>query len=157
YFSQVIEVKSFIATSAVSGGTVEVNGLPYRGKLEVKLLGDTLKVINQLPLEDYLRGVVPNEMGPNVYPELKALKAQATAARTYLFANRGQFSASGFDLCDTISCQVYKGFSTEHALTNQAVEETAGLIASFNGTPIKALYTSTCGGHTEDGVNIFPD
>jgi peptidoglycan hydrolase-like amidase len=157
YYSQVIEVRSFFATSAVPGGTVEVNGLPYRGKLEVRMLGDTLKVINQLPLEDYLRGVVPNEMGPLVYPELEALKAQAVAARTYLVANRGQFSESGFDICDTISCQVYKGFSTEHPLTNQAVEETAGIIASFNGAPIKALYTSTCGGHTEDGVNVFPD
>jgi len=157
YYSQVIEVKSFLAVSAVSGGTVEVNGQAYRGKLEVKMLGDSLKVINQLPLEDYLRGVVPNEMGPGIYPEIEALKAQAVAARTYIAANRGQFSESGFDICDSMSCQVYKGFTTEHPLTNQAVEETAGIIAAYNGLPIKALYTSTCGGKTEDGVNIFPD
>ncbi|PYQ10738.1 MAG: hypothetical protein DMH00_10120 [Acidobacteria bacterium] len=157
YYSQVTDVKSFIVTSAVPGGTVEVNGQPYRGRLEVRMLGDSLKVINQLPLEDYLRGVVPNEMGPGIYPEIEALKAQAVAARTYLFANRGQFAESGFDLCDSSSCQVYRGFSTEHPLTNQAVEETAGIIATYNGIPIKALYTSTCGGHTEDGVNVFPD
>ncbi|MCI0657546.1 MAG: SpoIID/LytB domain-containing protein, partial [Acidobacteria bacterium] len=157
YYSQVLDVKSFVAVSSVAGGTVEVNGLAYRGKLEVKMLGDSLKVINQLPLEDYLRGVVPNEMGPGIYPEIEALKAQSVAARTYIAANRGQFSESGFDICDSMSCQVYKGFTTEHALTNQAVEETAGIIAAFNGLPIKALYTSTCGGRTEDGVNIFPD
>jgi len=157
YYSQVIEVKSFVALSSVPGGTVEVNGQAYRGKLEVRMLGDSLKVINQLPLEDYLRGVVPNEMGPGIYPEIEALKAQAVAARTYIAANRGQFSESGFDICDTMSCQVYKGFTTEHPLTNQAVEETAGIIATYNSLPIKALYTSTCGGRTEDGVNIFPD
>ncbi len=157
YYSQVLDVKSFVAVSSVAGGTVEVNGLAYRGKLEVKMLGDSLKVINQLPLEDYLRGVVPNEMGPGIYPEIEALKAQSVAARTYIAANRGQFSESGFDICDSMSCQVYKGFTTEHPLTNQAVEETAGIIAAFNGLPIKALYTSTCGGKTEDGVNIFPD
>jgi stage II sporulation protein D len=157
YYSEVIDVKSFVAVSAVPGGTVEVNGQSYRGKLEVRMLGDSVKVINQLPLEDYLRGVVPNEMGPGVYPEIEALKAQAVAARTYIAANRGQFSESGFDICDSTSCQVYKGFSSEHPLTNQAVEETAGIIATYNGAPIKALYTSTCGGHTEDGVNVFPD
>jgi stage II sporulation protein D len=136
---------------------VEVDGQPYRGTLEVRILGDSLKVINQLNIEDYLRGVVPNEMGPNVYSELEALKAQAVAARTYIVANRGQFSDSGFDICDSPSCQVYRGFGTEHPLTNQAVEETAGIIAGYNGGPIKALYTSTCGGHTEDAVNIFSD
>jgi stage II sporulation protein D len=157
YYSHVIDVKSFVAQSAAPGGTVEVNGLPYRGTLEVRLLGDSLKVINRLPVEEYLKGVVPNEMGPGVYPELEALKAQAVAARTYIAANRGQFSESGFDICDSPSCQVYKGFSSEHPLTNRAVEETAGMIASFGGAPIKALYTSTCGGHTEDGVNVFAD
>ena len=157
YYSHVIDVKSFVAQSAAPGGTVEVNGLAYRGTLEVRLLGDSLKVINQLPLEDYLKGVVPNEMGPGIYPELEALKAQAVAARTYIAANRGQFSESGYDICDSPSCQVYKGFSSEHPMTNRAVEETAGWIAGYGGVPIKALYTSTCGGHTEDGVNIFAD
>ncbi len=157
YYSHVIDVKSFVAQSAAPGGIVEVNGLTYRGALEVRLLGDAIKVINRLPMEDYLKGVVPNEMGPGVYPELEALKAQAVAARTYIAANRGQFSESGFDLCDSPSCQVYKGFSSEHPLTNRAVEETAGYIASYGGVPIKALYTSTCGGHTEDGVNVFAD
>jgi peptidoglycan hydrolase-like amidase len=157
YYSQVTEVKSILIRSALPGGTVEVDGQPYRGTMEVRILGDSLKVINQLGIEEYLRGVVPNEMGPGVYPELEALKAQAVAARTYLVANRGQFSDSGYDICDSPACQVYRGFGTEHPLTNQAVEETAGIIAGFNGGPIKALYTSTCGGHTEDAENIFSD
>ena len=157
YYSQITDVKSILIRSVLPGGTVEVDGQPYRGTMEVRILGDGFKVINQLGIEEYLRGVVPNEMGPGVYPELEALKAQAVAARTYIVANRGQYSDSGYDLCDSPACQVYRGFGTEHPLTNQAVEETAGIIAGYNGGPIKALYTSTCGGHTEDGVNIFPD
>ena len=157
YYSQVTEVKSILIRSALPGGTVEVDGEPYRGTMEVRIHGDSLKVINQLGIEEYLRGVVPNEMGPGVYPEMEALKAQAVAARTYIVANRGQYSDSGYDICDSSACQVYRGFGTEHPLTNQAVEETAGIIAGYNGAPIKALYTSTCGGHTEDGANVFPD
>lgn len=157
YYSQVTDAKSIVIRPSTPGGTIEVDGQPYRGWMEVRILGDSLKVVNQVGIEDYLRGVVPNEMGPGVYPELEALKAQAVAARTYIVANRGQFSDSGYDICDSPGCQVYKGFGTEHPLTNQAVEETAGIIAGFNGAPIKALYTSTCGGHTEDGANIFQD
>ncbi len=157
YYSEIIETRSILIRSALPGGTVEVDGQPYRGSLEVRILGDSLKVINQVGIEEYLRGVVPNEMGPGTYPELEALKAQAVAARTYIMANRGQYSDSGYDICDSPSCQVYRGFGTEHPLTNQAVEETAGLIAAWNGKPIKALYTSTCGGHTEDAGNVFPD
>jgi len=157
YYSQLTDSPSLLLQASESGGTLEVNGQPYRGKLEVRILGDSLKVIDQLGVEDYLKGVVPNEMGPGVYPELEALKAQAVAARTYAVANRGQFSDSGFDICDSSACQVYKGFGTEHTLTNRAVDETAGIIATFNGSPIKALYTSTCGGHTEDGGNVFPN
>ena len=157
YYSQLTEVPSLLIQPVEPGGTLEVNGQPYRGKVEVRILGDSLKVINQLEIEEYLKGVVPNEMGPATYPELEALKAQAVAARTYVVANRGQFSDSGFDICDSASCQVYKGYGTEHPLSTRAVEETAGLIAVFNGSPIKTLYTSTCGGHTEDGGNVFPD
>jgi len=101
--------------------------------------------------------VVPNEMGPGVYPELEALKAQAVAARTYIVANLGQFSEDGYDVCDSQQCQVYKGAGTEAQLTNQAIGETRGRILTYGGKPIDALYTSTCGGHTEDGNLVFPE
>jgi len=67
-----------------------------------------LQLINELDMEDYLRGVVPNEMGPGVYPELQALKAQAVAARTYIVANLGLYSDDGFDVCDSPQCQVLR-------------------------------------------------
>jgi stage II sporulation protein D len=129
---------------------------PYRGLLEVRAADDgTLTVVNLVHLEDYLRGVVPNELSPMAFPQIEGLKAQAVAARTYALRNRGQYSSKGYDICATPACQVYRGRSTEHPLTDRAVEETKGLVLHYRGGLINALYTSTCGGHTEDGGNIF--
>ncbi len=128
----------------------------YRGVIEVRPApGGALTVVNVVGLQDYLKGVVPNELSPQVFPELEALKAQAIAARTYAIRNRGQFQAQGYDLCATPTCQVYRGFSSEHPLSSQAVDDTRGQVATYQAAPINALYTSTCGGHTEDGENIF--
>ena len=77
------------------------------------------------------------------------------AARTYIVRNLGQFENEGFDICATDFCQVYLGLDTEHPLATQAVEETRGLIATYDGEPINALYSSTCGGQTEDAENVF--
>ena len=86
----------------------------YRGYFEVRPgRGATVTAVNVLGLEDYLRGVVPNELSPQAFPEIEALKAQAVAARTYAIRNRGQFAARGYDICATPSCQVYRGRSTE--------------------------------------------
>jgi stage II sporulation protein D len=136
---------------------VKVNGTAYRGILEVRIDPyGRLQVINLVNLEDYLRGVVPGEMGPAVYPELEALKAQAIAARTYIVRNLGQYGEIGFDICDTPRCQVYHGIDGEHPLTDRAIRETAGLVLEHRGEPINALYTSTCGGHTENVEGVFP-
>jgi stage II sporulation protein D len=128
----------------------------YRGVLEVRA-GETggLTLVNIVNIEDYLRGVVPNELSPAAFPEIEALKAQAVAARSYVLNHKGEFAAKGYDICATPACQVYRGQSTEHELTDRAVEETRGMVASWRGRPINAFYTSTCGGHTEDGENIF--
>jgi stage II sporulation protein D len=127
----------------------------YRGRVRARVAGDEVLVINELNLESYLKGVVPVEMGPSQFPELAALKAQTVAARTYAVAHLGDHEAEGWDLCDTPACQAYYGRSAEHALSNRAVEETAGLIAAYNRRPIDAMYTSTCGGHTEDAALLF--
>jgi len=105
-------------------------------------------------LEDYVKGVVPNELS---FPALEALKAQAIAARTYALKNRDQFASEGFDLLPTTRSQVYGGLTTETTLTTRAVDETRGVVATYHGQPINALYTSTCGGRTEDAENIFND
>jgi stage II sporulation protein D len=135
---------------------VRFNEKPYRGRLEVfSNPRGMLTVVNVLGLEDYVRGVVPNELSPGGYPAIEALKAQAVAARTYAVRNRNQFASQGFDLLPTTRSQVYGGLSTEHPLSTRAVEETRGLVATYRGEPINALYTSTCGGRTEDVENIF--
>ena len=139
-----------------TGDLLRIGEDSYRGTLEATInRSGNLRLINVVDMEQYLRGVVPNEMGPGVYPELEALKAQAVAARTYIVANLGQFSEEGYDICDTPSCQVYRGAATEHRLTDQALEETRGVILAWDGRPINAMYTSTCGGHTEDGHLVF--
>jgi stage II sporulation protein D len=128
----------------------------YRGALEV-LANDEggVTVVNVVNLEDYLRGVVPNELSPSAFPAKEALKAQAVAARTYALRNLGLYRGKGYDICDTPACQVYRGKGTETPLSDEAVAETRGVVATWRGSLINALYTSTCGGHTEDGSNIF--
>jgi stage II sporulation protein D len=135
---------------------VRFNEKPYRGRIEVFTnLRGSLTVVNELGLEDYVRGVVANELSPGGYPAMEALKAQAVAARTYALKNRGQFMAQGFDILPTTRSQVYRGLTSENPLSTRAVDETRGIVATFNGEPINALYTSTCGGRTEDSENIF--
>ena len=135
---------------------VRFNEKPYRGRIEVFTnLRGSLTVVNELGLEDYVRGVVANELSPGGYPAIEALKAQAVAARTYALKNRGQFMAQGFDILPTTRSQVYRGLTSENPLSTRAVDETRGMVATFNGEPINALYTSTCGGRTEDSENIF--
>ena len=135
---------------------LEIDTRAYRGAIEV--FGNprrTLTVVNELPLEEYLRGVVPNELSPTTFGQIEALKAQAVAARTYIQRNLGQYRNEGYDVCATDACQVYFGVLTEDALATQAVTDTRGVVATYDGRPINALYSSTCGGRTEDAENIF--
>jgi stage II sporulation protein D len=144
------------ASSDEAGAPVRFNDKPFRGKIEVFANSrGALTVVNVIGLEDYVRGVVPNELSPGGYPSIEALKAQAIAARTYALRNRGQFASEGYDLLPTTRSQVYRGLFSENALSSRAVDETRGMIATYNGEPINALYTSTCGGRTEDAENIF--
>ncbi|MDD8019852.1 MAG: SpoIID/LytB domain-containing protein [Acidobacteriota bacterium] len=132
-----------------------LDGRSYRGIFILKSTSARLSLVNVVNLEDYLKGVVPLELSPNTFNALEALKAQAVAARTYALKNLGRYGHLGFDLTDTQSSQVYGGLSAEHPLSSQAVEETAGEIITYKGQLIDALYTSTCGGMTEDVENVF--
>jgi stage II sporulation protein D len=139
------------------GGVLPFAGKRYRGAL-VAFLNHRgrLNLLNELPLEDYLRGVVPSELGPDSYPELEALKAQAVAARSYTLRNLNGFAEEGYDLCGTPKCQVYGGRGAEHPTSDRAVAATAGEVMVWRGAPIDALYSATCGGHTEDVEVVFP-
>jgi peptidoglycan hydrolase-like amidase len=139
-----------------TGEPVGIEGVLYRGygSAFVNSTG-RLTVINVLNMEEYLKGVVPNEIGPASASTYEALKAQAVAARTYAYKNLKQFDVDGYDICATARCQVYSGSNSENAMTSKAVEETKGEIITYQGEPINALYTSTCGGHTEDAQYMF--
>src|SRR6202163_1472499 len=138
------------------GASIEIESRSYRGAVEVFVNArNTLTVVNELPLEQYLRGVVPNELSPTTFGQIEALKAQAVAARTYIQRNRGQYKNEGYDISATDACQVYLGGGTEDPLASQAVMETRGVIATYDGKPINALYSSTCGGRTESAENVF--
>jgi stage II sporulation protein D len=145
-----------VSVESLSGAPIRIGDNAYRGSLSLRQGGDGVRVVNVLPLESYLEGVVPAEMGPKTFPELDALKAQAVAARTYAVARLGEHEAEGYDLCDSVQCQVYGGALWEHPLSSQAVRDTAGLVILYQGKPIQAFYHSTCGGHTEDGEVQFP-
>ncbi len=147
-----------VRIDSVGNAGIEVDNRSYRGTIEV--FGNsrnTFTVVNELPVEDYLLGVVPNELSPTTFGELEALKAQAVAARTYVMRNMGQSKREGYDICSSDACQVYMGRESELPLSSQAVTETRGVIATYNDQPINALYSSTCGGRTEDAENIFDE
>ena len=147
---------SLTAWPASSDAWLEVDEAPYRGVIEIGVnASNRFTVINELNLEDYLKGVVPAELSPAAFPELEAIKAQAVAARTYAVKHRGQFMAEGFDICDTPACQVYRGAGVEQRMSNEAVAATRGELLTYDGKPVDAMYTSTCGGRTENVENVF--
>ncbi|MBM6828527.1 SpoIID/LytB domain-containing protein [Anaerotignum lactatifermentans] len=133
--------------------TFSIQGKRYRGYLTFVGNGTTMTAVNIVGLEEYLYGVVPAEM-PSSYEE-EALKAQALAARTYAMTKLGAHTGSGYQLCDTTACQVYKGYSTETAKTNAVVDETAGEIICYNGSPIEAVFSASTGGYTENSENVW--
>ncbi|MNY07282.1 Amidase enhancer precursor [compost metagenome] len=130
-----------------------VAGKTYRGELEVRMGAGALTVVNEVPLEAYLYGVVPAEVIPSWHPE--ALKAQAVAARTYAVAHLGQFASLGYDLKATVASQVYGGTKLERPSTNKAVDDTRGRILTYLGKPIEAVYSDSSGGFTESCLEVW--
>lgn len=134
---------------------LSLNGKSYRGFLVLSGTPRGIVVVNYVNLEDYLKSVVPGELSPGQFSAIEALKAQAVAARTYALKNMKQFDQFGYDLVDTPRSQVYVGMVAEDPLSTRAVEETKGQVVRYRGELINALYTSTCGGRTEDAEKVF--
>ena len=128
----------------------------YRGRIDLVRTpqGKGFAIVNILNLQNYLKGVVPNEM-PVAFG-LEALKAQCVAARNYVMKATEKY-APFYDVYDSVASQVYFGAGTEKELSNRAVEETDGLFSLYNGKLILALYSSTAGGYTESYDNAFTD
>ena len=127
----------------------------YHGAFElIKNNTNTFNLVNMVEVEEYLKGVVPNEM-PVTFG-LEALKAQSVAARNYVLSPRTKASPN-YDVVDSVASQVYFGANTEKPLSNQAVKETEGVVAIYNWDLILAQYSSTAGGYTESYSNAFSD
>ncbi|MBI3288142.1 MAG: SpoIID/LytB domain-containing protein [Elusimicrobia bacterium] len=132
-----------------AGARVKVDGNYYRGALILRLdPGQTVTVIEEIPLEDYLEGVLPHEMDPN-WP-LESLKAQAVVARTFAYANMGKFRKDGFDLTADTRSQVYRGLTLVNENVRAAVRQTRGEVLGYNGKLMRVYYHACCGGATTD-------
>lgn len=129
---------------------------PYGGEMRVLRPQSGLTLINVVALEEYLRGVVPWEIGRPGEPGLAALEAQAVAARTYSLAHRGDRSNLGFDLWADVQDQVYHGRRGNDRWCDLAVANTHGLVLRHEGREIEAYYCSTCGGRTSDVREVWP-
>jgi stage II sporulation protein D len=135
---------------------LELGDATYRGKIRLDLAeGNRLRVVNIADIEDYVRGVVPNEM----FADLDAYKVQAVISRTYLVYVRDaehKHRADGFDICTTGHCQVYRGVDSEEPLSDEAVEATKGQLLTYQGRPIFSAYHSNAGGVTRPVDEAWP-
>ncbi len=138
----------------VDGERISVERKEYRGKILVVNNGKKLTVINVLPVEDYLKGVVPHEIGKLDETMIEALKVQAVAARTYAYHHYNSRASLGFDVYATVQDQVYNGSAGESPLPSAAIDSTTGVVLTYNDNFIEAYYHSTCGGYTE-GVEVW--
>lgn len=124
----------------------------YRGSMHLLVDGAGVEAINIVSMDDYVKGVVPAEMPP-LWP-LEAVKAQAVASRSYGY--RHLHPERNFDVVPTANNQVYGGVSLEHPRSNQAVDETSGQVAMYNGAPILAYFFTVAGGYTESNEYAWP-
>ena len=134
---------------AVAADTKTLGKACYPGSILFRNTNGKLDAINSVDVEDYLRGVVPYEIGKLDSSRIEALKAQAVAARTYAYKHFNSRESVGFDVYADTKDQVYKGLESATPLTDAAVKATAGVVMTYGGDFIIAYYHSTCGGITE--------
>lgn len=127
----------------------------YRGLMKILPRGQNVELINIVYMEDYLKGVVPPELGKRPESEIEAVKAQAIAARTYAMAHLQQYPNQPYDMKSSIIDQVYEGFNVEDKIVNRAIEETAGRVLFYEDKFVNAYYHSTCGGMTDDINSVW--
>ena len=150
-----------VARPVGSGALVTWNGKRYRGELALYGTDTGVLAVNRLSVEDYLRGVVPLEIGPRVAGEHAAIEAQAVAARSYTYVRIGGIgpaampSERAYDMVSTVDDQVYGGADAEKPLTDAAVRATEGQVITYAGRVVNAPYHSTCGGSTAEVDEVW--
>lgn len=152
--SQAVEGPVVVRASS-AGSLLKWNGKRYRGELIVTRGDSGLLVINVLPMDAYLRGVVPLEIGTRTAAEFAAVQVQAIAARTYSYTRLT--TSRAFDMYATVQDQVYGGVDAEKAQTDSAILTTRDMVIAYAGKPINAYYSSTCGGSTAGATEVWND
>ena len=141
-----------------SSGTIQVTNdrvqRTYGGQMQLQPNAyGSYTLVNTVPIETYLRGVVPHEIGPNA--PYAAVEAQAIIARTYALRNLHRFAIDEYELCADTHCQVYWGLDNTVSRADQAIAATSGLVLTYNNEPIDALYSSTTGGVTSPFEDVW--
>ena len=135
---------------------IDYDGSSFRGSMIlVAAPRGSFTVVNYVGVEDYLRGVVPLEIGHRGPEEIEAVKAQAVASRTYTYKKILENRSMDFDLLPTISDQVYGGVLAENPVCNQAINTTADQVVVYHDSLIYAYYHSTCGGKTANIEDVW--
>jgi len=148
------KLRGDVLTIRPSGaGELALDGRRYRGALELRHKSGGLTAVNIVPVDDYLRSVVPEEM-PVDWPA-EAIKAQSVAARSFALASRGRHASEGYDLCTTTHCQLYTGTAAEKSASNAAIKATRGEVLTYGGKPIEALFHTDSGGMTENSEDVW--
>ncbi|MDD5073386.1 MAG: SpoIID/LytB domain-containing protein [Candidatus Omnitrophica bacterium] len=142
-----------ISVEPVGGSRVYINGRIFRGEIRVFKDGMKLTVVNTVDLEEYLYGVMRNEV--STWWPMEALKAQAIAARTYALSQIKESKAKDYDVTADVSSQVYGGIFSEKWRTNKAVDETRDQVLTYNGVIFPAFFHATCGGSTFDAAYLW--
>jgi stage II sporulation protein D len=138
----------------ISNSPIRIGATTYRGSILLVPEANGLRIVNEVPIEEYLYSVVGSEVSPSWHME--ALKTQAVAARTYAYYHVMHPRSPGkFDVFDDIRSQVYGGYLKENARVKQAVDQTRGQVLTFGGHVILAYFTSNNGGTTADPSAIF--
>ena len=149
-----LTLKSETRLEPQDGAVLQVGADRHRGTLILRLdPGQTVTVVEEVDLEDYLEGVLPQEMDPD-WP-LEALKAQAVVARTFVYANRGKFRKDGFDLTSDTRSQVYRGVTAINDRVRRAVRDTRGEVLGWKGELLRVFYSACCGGRTENAADAW--
>lgn len=138
-----------------TGSHVKLDGRRYRGIVKVIPYGNNVRIVNILYMEDYLRGVVPPEIGPRTDDEIEAIKTQAVAARTYAMGHLQQYGTEPYDMKATVVDQLYEGLESENGLVDRAIEATTGQVIMYRDDYINAYYHSTCGGMTDNIEEVW--
>lgn len=142
-----------IARPLDTDGTISFNGRRWRGEVSVQGSPGGLLVVNRVRMDDYVKGVVPLEIGTSAASDLAAAEAQAVTARSYAYTRLDP--ARAYDVVATVQDQVYGGATAETVVGDRAVDGTSGLVLLYHGRVVNAPYHSTCGGSTAEPGDVW--